>query len=477
MLRVTPKPTPPGVSEFNREMNRLAAEIGRFNLVPWTFDQVIKKAASRRKQKLIAARETLLNEPLSKADAKITMFVKADKCNNVRKSYLGGKPFKPRAIMFRGDRYVLCHSKYVKPIESVFSKIVGRCMYPIFAKSLNMQQRAQLLDKKMSRFSNPHIFKCDASAFDGSVRKVHLAGVSRLTQRVLGYHVEYDRLSSWRMTNKIRCMQSGARAVIKERRMSGDSDTSCGNCLIMASAIASTMRRMGIKQYELLNDGDDCLIITEQGVIDADAFNRYMAEIGFECDGEYAGSDIEDAEFCRSRPVYLDSGLTFVNKIDRKMSTLFSSHKHYNSEKQGSRTLLAVTECILAVTPDMPILAPLAERVNKVVRPRVRKDSKYMRTLANVIHENFYHDRLRLLRHVITQDKWRSVTPTIESRLSFERAFNISPQIQVVYEDFYRNLRPCDLDLKHFEQYVVPGISNQVHKMDDVHFNAPYWVM
>jgi hypothetical protein len=361
--------------------------------------------------------------------------------------------------MFRPYRFVLEHARRVKPLEALMKRCKGKSRYPVFCKSLNLKQRAALLKRKMERFNSPHIYTCDASSFDGSVRNFHLDGIHSLTSKVLGSDALADKMHSWRKKNQGRSF-GGIKFKIDERRMSGDSDTSFGNCLIMASAIDCVMARLGIKRYELLNDGDDCLIIVEGECLDSGMFNGFMAECGFETAAELCGTEIETAEFCRSRPVECATGLKFVNNIQRKLATFCCSHKHYRTAKEGYRVMLANALCSLSVAGDVPIMGAMAEAVRKATIRRVKqKCKKFERALFVVARENMGYRRKHKSRthkelRVSIESSARFVKPTIESRNSFYLAFGITPQDQVRVEDYWMSLKESDLSLGswHYEE-------------------------
>jgi hypothetical protein len=470
MMRPTPRSTCRGKAAFKREINLFKKQLHPFKLEPWSRQQVVDHCkTTSRKIRLSQALISLRKHPISPKDARITCFVKADKMDGVERKCAQGKPNKPRAIMFRQDRYVLEHSRFVKPVEGAMKKLKGRCKYPIFAKGLDVYQRGQLFKKKLSRFSNPQIFSVDASAFDGSVRQYALNAVHGLVTSCVGHSSLFDRLHSWRRVNKGTTMQGRIKFKIVARRMSGDSDTSMGNCFIMASAICAALRAVGITKYELLNDGDDCLVITEGRVIPPNAFDLEMAQMGFVTTGEYQGSLVEDPEWCRSHFVTLDSGIRVCGNLSRKLSTILCSHKHYSSPKSGERAALAVGMCLATTEADTPILGSIGRTLVSVLEPVVRKDDKFERALKSAIRSNFTARRLwrspRVVRRHLSRTQKVPISP--QARASYERAFKCSSDLQIQIERWFETQLP---QLLRFDKF---NVIDELDICSTSHFGYP----
>jgi hypothetical protein len=388
------------------------------------------------------------------------MFVKADKCEAMGERYEDNKQNKPRAIIFRADEFVLALASFVKPIEGVLKKLKLCCKYPIFMKGRNARQRGAIIHKKFSRFKNPQIFCADASAFDGSVRQYMLNGVQSVYQR--SFHDPLlDQLHAWRRTQYIRSSH-GVSARIEARRCSGDADTSCGNCIIMAAITIASLKIMGITQFELINDGDDTVIITEGRAINREAFNRVMAKHGLKCDGQYVGNGMEATEFCRSRPVWVDGGWQLVNWPRRRLATFLASHRHYGSLKGGLRVMKAMAMSLAATDRGVPITSVIASRVCELLKD-VQVGKSDLRDVSYSAYRlcGSWSNVSTLIRQNI------DVTP--ETRLSYQLAFGISVSKQLELEKYYSQL---DLECLDFTRAIWEPEST-AYAGFDLRLNSP----
>lgn len=85
-------------------------------------------------------------------------------------------------------------------------------------------------------------------------------------------------------------------------------NTAMGNCLISCALMFGMMSHLKIpsRDYELINNGDDCCIITrpqhQQVVINS--IPGYFAKAGFKMKVESPVASIEQIEFCQTHPVF-----------------------------------------------------------------------------------------------------------------------------------------------------------------------------
>lgn len=442
MLRPTPNPTRNALRVHARQARRLAREIKRkFSLTPLSHEQVVSNCRGRRKRRYMAALKELRTEGLTRRDARVTMFVKADKCNGMYDKVIRRKKAnKPRAICFRGFKFCLDLARYVKPVEHCLKYIKGRCKYPIFAKGLDWKQRGDLLRKKYERFGRCYIYNLDATAFDGSVRREHLDAVHSLYSMVYGSSSHLDWLHSCRRDNRV-CGPAGISAFIEGRRMSGDADTSFGNCIIMASAIMSCMLQQRHIRYELLNDGDDCVLMTNTPIHEVQ-FNRAMRDIGFQAALEPVDS-FSKIEFCRSSPVCVDGQWQLVNQPVRKLVTMFTHYKYFDKPCYGILKQIALGNSFMF--DGIPVIGPYAQHVYQLFSSY--KDSKIeLRDVSFDLYKKY--------------GDWRSIpseyqfsTVTSQTRVSFEKTFGISVERQLSLESYL-----CNLTRDNFELNNMPSL-------------------
>jgi len=98
---------------------------------------------------------------------------------------------------------------------------------------------------------------------------------------------------------------------IEGTRMSGDMNTSLGNCLLMCAMVHAYSAHV-VVNVKLANNGDDCVVFMEKADLD-----RYMAplskwflEMGFNMAIEKPVFDFEEVEFCQTKPIF--DGLGYI---------------------------------------------------------------------------------------------------------------------------------------------------------------------
>ena len=94
-------------------------------------------------------------------------------------------------------------------------------------------------------------------------------------------------------------------------RMSGDMNTSLGNCLIMSALVLLYCRERGVRA-KLANNGDDCLVFMDRRSLAQfrGGLHQWFVDFGFNITEEETAHVFERCEFCQSRPVW--SGYEWV---------------------------------------------------------------------------------------------------------------------------------------------------------------------
>lgn len=437
-----PVPTAQGLADYRREAKRVARYLSvPDGIEPMTAEQFVESMRGRKRRIYSAAKASLDVEGVTRRDARISMFVKAEKMEGLPAKAV----IKPRAIQARHPRYNLSVGRFLKPMEG---RLYGYRGPPrgvprsrLIAKGLNQQQRAQLLQRKMSHFTKPRLLTTDVASFDGSVRKEHMQAVHGIYASLCN-SPEFLRLLAWQLENVGRTAH-GIRYKTKGKRMSGDMDTALGNCLIVLCAIFATLRRLNIAKWDILDDGDDCLIIVEEDSVVPGfpgIFAAGMQAIGFVCKSSWCGShtscEMEDIAFCRGRPVLIGSEYRFVREPVRALAGFLCTHRHYFEPRGARRVMKGMAQCELIVGRGLPCLQPLAVRVLKLL-----EGEKFSKTL---VEEEFaFKARLEVADIYATVD---APAISMATRHSFERAFGISVEQQLSYERWASSIRLEHID-------------------------------
>lgn len=425
VFRVTPTPQPKAMALFRRQRKMFArAFIQRFGRVtPLSVEETVRRFPVAKRRLYTAAAESLARVQIGPRDAAIKMFVKADKCDDAAKKVHLNKPLKPRAIQARGPRYNVALGRYIKAFEGKVCAMSGwrsPTKTQMFAKGLTQQQLARLFVKKLEGFNNPCVVSLDATSFDSSIKIEHLRSLHALYESLCP-DAEMQRLLSWRLVNR-GTSAHGVRYKVQGGRMSGDVDTALGNCIDMCCLVATVMRTCRVHKWDILDNGDDCLVITEQGRMpDVSVIKECMKSLGIDCDPEVAGSRLEDVEFCRSRIVRTAAGLTWMPRPRRFLANFAVSHTQYNgSQGDYRRTIRSMAYCMLLTYPGTPIISEVAQVVY---------DALSDVELANNFMTQEYSYKARVvMRNGRTSPLLIPVTD--EARKSVERAFAMPEEEQ-----------------------------------------------
>jgi len=198
--------------------------------------------------------------------------------------------------------------------------------------------------------------------------------------------------------------------------MSGDMDTAMGNCLTMCAMMWSFVTDMGLRRFEFANDGDDGVLFVEQEHLQLllDNYQLYFRELGFTMKLEGVAFELEHVDFCQSRPVFDGRHYRMVRDPRVCIGKDSLSLKHATTVADMSELRNAVGWCGGALAGDMPIFC-----------------SFYRSMITGDAPEREYTTGMQFLSHGM---ETRFAEPCPETRLSFHKAFALSPDDQVAIE-------------------------------------------
>jgi len=234
------------------------------------------------------------------------------------------------------------------------------------------------------------------------------------------------------------------RYTVDGRRMSGDMDTSLGNCLLMCAMLYSYSKFVGV-DIHLANNGDDCVVFMEAGDYSRfiGIFHSWFLNMGFNIIVEEPVLDFERIVFCQTQPVYCGPGaFDYVMVRDPRVSLqkdcVSINPLDVPSELFG--WINAVGLGGLALTSGIPcwqsfyqmyVRSSFGKRLSK-------KDTGWgwgVRMLANGMEANVR-------------------SPLARTRASFFVAFGISPDEQLCIEKYYASLTVVWEDGPGIREYV-----------------------
>jgi len=422
VLGKVPLPTEQGVRSLRAAAKRLFRHL--HPIVPWDEYRVAMSFRGPRQRRYMDAYESLKLDPLTKRDARISAFVKSEKFNPTDKENPD-----PRMIQYRGHRYNIRLAKYLRPIEhQVYRmKINGRRM---FAKGLNGAERAAVIWEKFQAIDGCVCYSLDGSRWDKHVDRKTLE-VEHAVYKRLAPDPELYQLLDWQLVNSCSTME-GVRWKREGGRMSGDVNTALGNCVLMAAMVHAFAREVGLKVWDMLDDGDDCLLFirTRDEALVASRISEVFLSYGQELKLENRAETPEQIVFCQSRPVHDGVEWRMVRNWRKVLAQGTSGVKHWNNPLLVRPMMTAVGHCELALSAGLPILQEYAAALIRMGRGERMKWLDVDAGLAERARAEVGDLDLVYMA--------RERPVTLEARLSFERAYGVASEVQVAIEGALR---------------------------------------
>jgi hypothetical protein len=427
-----PKPLPGAFGKLREFKTLLVSEVP--STARWTYQRFVDSYTGRKYTLYSNAMKTLLTRGVRRSDAFLSSFVKAEKLN------LTSKPDPtPRIIQPRGPVYNTAVGVFLKPLEGVIYKGIMKVFHePTVFKGMNAQQQGALLAQKWSRFAKPVAVGIDASRFDQHVSRDALEWEHSVYTTIMG-DPEFAKLLRWQLDNKgfVRCGDGTIRYEVNGSRMSGDMNTALGNCLIMCALVWEYMRSLGlgVDDYALANNGDDCVVIFEEHHLVAfqQGLDGFFLEFGFEMTVEDPCYELEAIEFCQCHAVWTPYGYTMVRDprvcIDKDLIT----YKWMEVQTRQGWDLLrkSISDGGTALAGCIPVLGAFYAYVGRNVQ---RHKNKRGQELVKTEITGF--DMLARNMSFVREE------PADKTRLSFYRAFGWSPDEQTALEEAYDSCTP-----------------------------------
>lgn len=421
----TPRPVPGFLSNVTSRFQQEFAKVAK-PLPPLTDDQFADRYQGRRRMVYQAALESLHVQGVSRKDAFIKMFVKAEKLNLTAKNDPA-----PRAIQPRDPRYCAALGKLIahaeKPCFRYIAKVFG---HKVVFKGMNAQESGAAMAEHWNSFNNPVAIGLDASRFDQHVSADALRIEHSLWEHLVlpGDRKELRKLLDMQIHNKgvARTPDGVIKYQVEGCRMSGDMNTSSGNCLIMCALVYSFMHRYkpGVK-YRLANNGDDCVLMLEKEDLPVvQHIPSFFSNCGFTMKVEPPVFDLEKVEFCQTQPVWTSKGWVMVRNPKLAMAKDLTANCDLTRLAVRKQWTHAMHCGGLALTDGVPVWPSFYRMF-----PKSRADPRFQQELHR-LEESGFSKMTRGMRH-----EAEAITP--ESRYSFWLAFGINPDEQVALEQWF----------------------------------------
>jgi hypothetical protein len=423
----------------------------RVALRRWTYDQLVDhyRVAQLRKR-YERAKLSVEEKPLSRRDAWVKTFVKAEKVNFSAKNDPA-----PRIISPRDPRYNLVVGTYIKPIEGFLYKLLNKmCGGRTVMKGLNSIQTAEAMHDAWSEFSDPVGVPLDAKRFD---QHTHTAALKfeQLVYLLFFHGVEKEELRTllmWQLVSECAgYTPEGFVKFVMMIRASGDMNTGLGTCLIACALIYSYLHRR-VAHWRLINNGDDCVIIVEKKDLHKlDGLFKHCKRAGYWMVIEKPVSTFEEIEFCQCKPVLTGNGWRMVRTFPTSMAKDMVSLLPLRSMQDWKKWANDIGNCGLALNSGVPVLQTFYDRIRQ-------------------LGGGSFGDHPFLMRSGMwfqAQDMESEATPiTQDARYSFYLAFGLSPAEQEAIEEHIR-LMDITLEPGCMGNYNIDTLRQRLHTFYD----------
>jgi hypothetical protein len=423
-LEPAPKPLEGSFEQLRYFRRKLHNIIGSHSSVsPQRF---VEFYTGRKKTIYMNAVSSLEGQAVQRRDAFLKTFVKAEKLNLSRKPDPA-----PRVIQPRNVRYNVEVGRYLRNFEHFLYRGIDHIWGgPTVIKGYTVEQIGQITKDAWDSFTNPVAIGFDMKRFDQHVSLEALKWEHSVYLDAFCQDEYLKELLSWQLLNKgVGYASDGyIKYKVEGCRMSGDMNTAMGNCLISCAIVHDFFRKRGIKA-RLLNNGDDCVVITESecaAVIKTDMV-RHWRNFGFQCELECEATILEQIEFCQMRPVYDGSQYIMVRNPLISLSKDSYSVGPWNGIQHAQKWVNAVGLCGLALTGGIPVLQSYY--------------SMFVNNTKNINSSSILRDVSFAsgFRELAKMGNRKTGDISESSRFSFYLAFGITPDYQRAMETTYEN--------------------------------------
>lgn len=407
---------------------------------PWSYQRFVDSYKGRKKVNYENALKALRTESRDvKRDAEVEVFIKYEKTDRTSKV----DPV-PRVISPRDPKYNLRVGRFLKKIEEPVFKALGKLFgHTTVMKGMDCEKIARKLKEKWEMFDNPVAIGLDASRFDQHVSKVALEFEHSIYEKC--FYDSKDRsklmgLLKHQLSNVCRgyAPDGFLKYTVEGTRMSGDMNTSLGNCILMCMMIKSYSISRNVT-VQLANNGDDCVVFLEKR--DLTRFSNglfdWFLELGFNMAIELPCYEFGHIEFCQTKPVFDGREWTMCRNPVTAIAkdTVMLKHPGQDTKHKYLKLWMnAVGTGGIRIAGGMPVF----QSFYQFFRRSGIETSKNWRGRVQKL------DTLELLPWfmrecgVVGKREFQAITP--ECRSSFYDSFGVTPDEQVCLEKYYDSM-------------------------------------
>lgn len=214
-------------------------------------------------------------------------------------------------------------------------------------------------------------------------------------------------------------------------------------------------------RVKLGNDGDDCVVFVRKADLAAfmGGLRDWFLGMGFNMKIDYVTDQFEQIKFCQSSPVFIDNTWRMIRSPEKALSGDTWSTK-VNNDGSMRAHLGAVGVCGGVLSTGVPIFQAYYEAMRR--NGNVERAKTMLTRDTELLGYGF--TRMAYETSHTFEFEVRPISP--ESRVSFWRAFGITPDQQVIIEKHYSEISigpvvPHRLEISHLQFAVrTPSVPN-----------------
>lgn len=359
----------------------------------------------------------------------------------------------PRVINPRAPEYNLELGRFLKFAEKEYFLAIQRTFgHPVVIKGYDHFEGARIFASHWHEFAEPVAVGLDAKKFDMHVSPAALTyehafyvcayarctpqqACAKLLSPTKGDSGTVQRLCYLLMKQvcnrgKARFPDGRIKFSMRGTRSSGDLNTSLGNCLIMCSLVHSYASRQRVK-IRLANNGDDCVVFLERSCLArfVAGIPQFFNTFGFRMTVEPPVSILERAEFCQSHALYDGRAWRFVRHPRVVIQKAAMCLIPIKTRRDIRKWMMAVGLCEGFIYDGVPVLSSWARAY--------RRSGVY----ASLKFQAFVFKNTS--RGYAVGNTPQQLPVLDAARVSFFKAFGITPEEQIALEQLYDNWRFC----------------------------------
>lgn len=422
-------------SEVVPAIDTIVGQIGHCWNIP--YKDIVAQYSGMKGRRYREAEQQLMasGDVLQERDSRVNMFIKQEA--------IGFEANKPepdcRAIQFRSFKYTLYLASRIRMAEKrlySLTDVPGMGPGRIVAKGLTDSQCALELRNKYDRLGGEgvKIYGFDLSRCDAHIGRRLLAIEQEVFTRVnpdngLKHALRMQLLNRGRFGVHTDGGYFQQFYTVKGERMSGDSNTSGGTCIIVSVILATLGNTYWPGQFAFLCNGDDSSFMFRGDWLDDGEITQFFHRFGLKVKVELRTEQFGDIEFCQSKPVLLHSGWTMVRN-PRRVSTRLGVTNKSMPLYQRARYVRTVALGELSRLRGCPVLQPFLLRVIRDCEGVLKKTGHKKKLDLRAIRDSYR------LSEGLSGDWMRGGTDPItdESRQGYAISWGVSPQAQLLIE-------------------------------------------